>query len=75
MHLYNFATVCDGASANLSAITLLAGFGAGVYGNKPPGSCVDIHEVQAWFINPLTNQKFTPSFVLPFSHMYTYVYV
>ena len=58
--MYGFetkATVCDGASANLSVIKLPSGFGSGTYGNKPPGSCIDIHEVQAWFLNPFTNKK------------------
>ena len=60
LHMYGFETkaiVCDGASANLSAIKLLSGFGSGTYGNKPPGSCIDIHDVQAWFLNPFTNKK------------------
>ena len=59
-HLYGFETkviVCDGASANLSSIKILTGFGSGAFGNKPIGSCADIHEVQAWFTNPYTNEK------------------
>ena len=60
LQIYGFettATVCDGTSTNLSAIKILSGFGAGAYGNKPLGSCADIHEIQAWFINPFTNRK------------------
>ena len=48
---------CDGASNNLSAIKVLTGFGSGAYGNKPLGSCDDIHQVKAWFTNPYTNKK------------------
>ena len=60
LQLYGFktkATVSDGASTNLLAIKLLTGFGTGAFGNKPCGSCEDIHEVKAWFINPYTNEK------------------
>jgi len=60
LQVYGFettATVCDGASNNLSARKILSGFGAGAYGNKPVGSCEDIHEIQAWFINPFTKRK------------------
>ena len=58
--LYGFTTkviVCDGASNNLSTIKILTGFGSGAYGNKPLGSCDDIHRVKAWFTNPYTNEK------------------
>ena len=72
--LYGFVTkviVCDGASNNLAAIKMLTGFGSGAYGNKPLRSCVDIHEVQAWFINPYTNNKvFT--IVCPSHQVYMY---
>ena len=60
LQLYGFktkATVSDGASTNLLAIKLLTGFGSGAFGNKPAGSCQDIHEVKAWFTNPYTNEK------------------
>ena len=60
LHLYGFETkviVCDGASANLSSIKILTGFGSGAFGHKPVGNCADIYEVQAWFINPYTNEK------------------
>lgn len=58
--LYGFKTkaiVCDGASTNLSAIKILTGFGSGAFGHKEDDSVEDIHEVQAWFTNPYTNEK------------------
>ena len=60
LQLYGFktkATISDGASTNLLAIKLLTGFGSGALGNKAVGSCSDIYEVKAWFINPYTNEK------------------
>ena len=60
LHLHGFETkviVCDGARANLSSIKILTGFGSGAFGHKPVGSCADIHEVKAWFINSYTNEK------------------
>ncbi len=60
LQLYGFKTkviVCDGASPNLAAVKLLTGFGSGAFGSKPAGSCGDVHEVKAWFINPYTNEK------------------
>ena len=41
----------------LSAIKMLTGFGSEAYGNKPLGSCDDIHQVKSWFTNPYTNEK------------------
>ena len=54
--LYGFKTkaiiICDGASTNLSAVKVLTGIGSGAYGHK---GIEHIHEVQAWFTNPITN--------------------
>ena len=79
LQLYGFktkATISDGASTNLLAIKLLTGFGSGAFGNKPAGSCQDIHEVKAWFTNPYTNEKVFTSFVPPIRYVplcaYTY---
>ncbi len=60
LQLHGFETkvlVCDGASPNLAAIKLLTGFGNGAFGSKPAGSCGDVHEVKAWFINLFTKEK------------------
>ena len=53
--LYGFkikAIIRDGASTNLLAIKILAGFGSGAYGYMEEGA-EDVHEVQAWFTNPM----------------------
>lgn len=76
-HLYGFETkviVCDGASANLSSIKILTGFGSGAFGNKPIGSCADIHEVQAWFTTPYTNEKVF-NIICPSHQVYLHVHV
>ena len=74
LDMYGFETkvcVCDGASANLSAIKMLLGFGNSTYGSKPAGSCSDIHEFKAWFLNPFTNKKGT--IICP-SHQVVFVF-
>ena len=53
--LYN--TIHIGFATKVKVIKMLTGCGSGAYGNKPLRSSVDIHEVQAWFTNPYTNNK------------------
>ena len=68
LQLYGFktkATVSDGASTNLLAIKLLTGFGSGAFGNKPVGSCDDIHEVKLGSSIPTPTRRCLPSFVPP----------